>query len=168
MPQIACALELKSISEQGEFEGKASVYNVVDEGDDLVVPGAFTKTLSSSQERPLYWEHKEIIGTVELRDSPSALLVKGRLSLGVRRADEALILLRTKAVKGLSIGYKNIQSDFQGTVRRLKELALWEVSLTGLPMNRQAVVTAVKAADIARLSREIQEFRDGIFAALKG
>src|SRR5262249_45119484 len=40
--QRAFALELKSISDTGEFEGFASVYNNRDEAGDVVLPGAYT------------------------------------------------------------------------------------------------------------------------------
>ena len=166
MPQFVCPFELKSITERGQFEGFAAVYSVIDELEDVVEPGAFERTLREGRELSLYWEHKEVIGTVELRDSPSALLVKGKLSLGVQRADEALILLRDRAVKGLSIGFKTIRSDFVGAVRHLKELRLWEISLTGLPANQQSVVTAVKNLDHARIQFALKDFRDDILRAL--
>lgn len=167
MPQIGFALELKKLSETGVFEGLASTYGNVDETGDVVLPGAFTKTLSASKDRPLLWQHRDPIGMVELSDSPAGLFVKGKLTLAVRQAVEAYALMKDGAVKGLSIGFETIRSDFKGAVRQLQELKLWEVSLVTMAANQQAVVTSVKAADLSRLSQEIEEFRRGILAAMR-
>ncbi|MCL0268025.1 HK97 family phage prohead protease, partial [Klebsiella pneumoniae] len=37
-------LKLKSVSDSGEFEGYGSVFGVKDSYDDVVVPGAFSKS----------------------------------------------------------------------------------------------------------------------------
>lgn len=39
-------LQLKSVSESGEFEGYGSVFGVKDSYDDIVVPGAFASSLA--------------------------------------------------------------------------------------------------------------------------
>ncbi|WP_186368555.1 HK97 family phage prohead protease, partial [Yersinia bercovieri] len=40
-------LKLKSVSDSGEFEGYGSVFGVKDSYDDIVVPGAFIKSLNA-------------------------------------------------------------------------------------------------------------------------
>ncbi|GJH75797.1 hypothetical protein ECZC06_53910 [Escherichia coli] len=44
-------LNLKSVSDSGEFEGYGSVFGVKDSHDDVVVPGAFTTTLQKWSEK---------------------------------------------------------------------------------------------------------------------
>ena len=44
-------LQLKSVSDSGEFEGYGSVLGVKDSYDDVVVPGAFSKSLQSWREK---------------------------------------------------------------------------------------------------------------------
>lgn len=44
-------LKLKSVNDSGEFEGYGSVFGVKDCFDDIVVPGAFTKSLSLWREK---------------------------------------------------------------------------------------------------------------------
>ena len=44
-------LKLKSVSDSGEFEGYGSVFGVKDSYDDVVVPGAFSKSLQSWREK---------------------------------------------------------------------------------------------------------------------
>jgi phage head maturation protease len=48
-------------------------------------------------------------------------------------------------VKGLSIGYDTIQATYEGDVRHLTELRLWEISCVTFPMNESAQVSGVKA-----------------------
>jgi HK97 family phage prohead protease len=140
-------LELKSVDETGVFEGRLAVYNNVDEQGDVIEPGAFTRTLrDGGGSVVLLWAHQmaEPIGTLTLTDSPTALLARGKLVLSVARAREIYDLMRAGVVKGLSIGFKTIKEIPAGEIRRLKELRLFEGSLTPLPANGLAVVTSVK------------------------
>jgi HK97 family phage prohead protease len=141
------SLEIKSLDESGIFEGRLAVYNNVDEGGDVIEPGAFTKTLQEGGGTvPLLWAHDtaQPIGTLTLTDSPTALLARGRLVLSVAKAREAYDLMRAGVVRGMSIGYRTIKAQANGEIRRLKELRLFEGSLTPVPMNAQAVVTGLK------------------------
>lgn len=65
------------------------------------------------------------------------------------RAQEAYDLLRSGAMKGLSIGYKPVTYDFDENtgVRYLREVDLFEVSLVTFPANEEAQVTVVKSGD---------------------
>jgi uncharacterized protein len=47
--------------------------------------------------------------------------------------------------KGLSIGYETIQSTYDGDIRHLTELRLWEISFVTFPINESAQVSGVKA-----------------------
>lgn len=141
------SLELKALDETGVFEGRLAVYGNVDEGGDVIEPGAFTKTLKEGGGTvPLLWAHdtREPIGSLTLTDSPTALLARGKLVLSVGKAKEVYDLMRAGVVRGLSIGYRTIKAQMAGDVRRLKELRLFEGSLTPVPMNGEALVTAVK------------------------
>jgi HK97 family phage prohead protease len=147
METLNFRLELKSIDESGTFEGRLAVYNNVDQGGDVIEPGAFTKTLKEGGAVvPLLWQHDSAapIGTLRLTDSPNALLCKGTLVLSVPKAREAYDLMRAGAVRGLSIGYRAVKDIMDGSVRRLKELALLEGSVVTLAMNPEAQITSVK------------------------
>jgi len=167
MPQLAFGLELKSLTDKGEFEGLASTYGNCDSGNDVVEPGAFTKTLSASKERPLLWQHSDPVGTVQLSDSPAGLMARGKFTLAVQKARETYELMKDNAVKGMSIGYETIRSDYVGDVRHLRELKLWEVSLTPTPMNELATVTGIKFAQIDSISAALKELRSEVLQALK-
>ncbi|EII48312.1 phage prohead protease, HK97-like family protein, partial [Escherichia coli 2.3916] len=79
-------LNLKSVSDSGEFEGYGSVFGVKDSHDDVVVPGAFTTTLHKWSEKKalpaLLWQHRmdEPIGVyTEMKEDDVGLYVRGRL-----------------------------------------------------------------------------------------
>lgn len=156
--------ELKTVGSDGTFTGLASTYNNVDLGGDMVMPGAFTKTLSDKRgQLPLLWGHdsRAPIGLANVSDTPQGLLVKGELVLEVPEAKSAYALLRKGVIRGLSIGYDTIKSVMDGGVRKLTELKLWEISVVTFPMNPEAVVTSVKseADQIAAFRRVLAECR---------
>lgn len=140
--------DIKSLTEEGTFEGFLSVYGVVDLGKEMVAAGAFSKTI---QERgtqvPLLWQHdtKQPIGLLDLEEREGGLWVKGTLVLEVERAREAYALMKAGVVKGLSIGYDIIRSTIEGGVKVLKELKLYEGSAVTFPMCEAAQIATVKA-----------------------
>lgn len=152
--------EVKDIDEQGVFWGYASVFGNPDAAwpmPEVVEPGAFAKTLKERAHKVrICHQHdwKEVIGKpVELREDERGLYVKAQLVLDVQRAREDYALMRAGALDELSIGYQVVKDepgDVGGTkVRRLKELRLYEISPVTVAANDQAVITGVKAAQIA-------------------
>jgi hypothetical protein len=145
-------LSLKHIEENGVFAGYASVFDVVDSQRDVVLRGAFADSLTARQgEIKLLWQHdmREPIGIIEeLREDERGLYLKGRLLMEVARAREAYALMKTGAVRGLSIGYspRRFRVDPDSGVRMLAAVDLWEVSLVTFPANAAATVTVVKSA----------------------
>ncbi|MFQ5347360.1 MAG: HK97 family phage prohead protease [Rhodothalassiaceae bacterium] len=148
------AFEIKRLDgTEGVFEGYASVFEQVDDGRDAVLPGAFARSLAEkgAPAIKLLWQHdpKEPIGIVEsLREDARGLFVKGRLLLDLQRAREALSLMRSGALDGLSIGYRAAKArhDRARGVRLLEDIDLWEISLVTFPMQRAARIAAFKAA----------------------
>jgi hypothetical protein len=71
--------------------------------------------------------------------------VKGELA-DTQLGNEIRTLLGMKAVRGLSIGYRTVDADYnEDGVRILKELELIEVSVVSLAMNPLAKVESAKA-----------------------
>ena len=128
--------------------------------------GAFKNTLKEDGLPALLWQHiqKEVIGAyTEVREDSHGLYVKGKFTKGVQRGDEALLLLRDNALKGLSIGFqtKKSERDEDTDERRLLEVKLFEISLVTHPANPQAQVTSVKGDNI-KSERELERLlRDG-------
>jgi HK97 family phage prohead protease len=136
----------------GAFEGYASVFDRVDRGRDIVVRGAFARSITERGARgvKLLWQHDptEPIGILdEIREDSRGLYVRGRLLLGLKRAREAYDLMRASALDGLSIGYRTVTAvrEEKTGLRRLRDVDLWEVSLVTFPMQDAARVVAFKS-----------------------
>lgn len=157
---LSFPLELKAMGEHGTFRGLASTYNNPDLVDDIIEPGAFTRTLSANKQLPLLFEHRTAIGTVDLQDSPQGLIAEGKLTLAVQAARDAYELAKSGAVTGLSIGFQAIREKMDGMVRRISEARLFEVSLTAIPCNPSARLLSVKSATCAQqINRAAEELR---------
>ena len=160
--------QIKEMTDSGTFTGLASVYGNVDQGGDVIDPGAFTRTLAAKGgEVPVLYQHntREPIGLGKLTDSKQGLLIEGQLVLDVPTAKTAYALMKKGILRGLSIGYDIVSDAVVGGVRHLKELKLYEVSVCTFPMNELATVTAVKSEDV--FADQVRMFRETLRAAEK-
>lgn len=145
MERKTLELEIKSIEEDGTFEGYANAYDVVDLGGDLVESGAFAKSISEHPSVPIMFEHNDLVGSGVLQDTPSGPFIKGRLSLAVQKARDVYEFIKSGALTKLSIGWMPVKSRKGGDIRRVTEGRIFEVSLVAVPMNELATITAFKA-----------------------
>ena len=153
-------LELGEVKEsddksKGIIEGYASTFGNVDLGFDVVMPGAFKKTIKDFHKWPILADHNPYtpIGiNVEASEDKKGLAVVGELELGIAKAQEKYLLAK-QAKKhggraGLSIGYMTIKSEpnkDNSRIRNLNELKLFEYSPVTFPMNTEALITAAKS-----------------------
>lgn len=148
--------------EQGIFSGYASVFGNVDDGGDIVEPGAFTKTIAEGFERvkilALHNDNWLPIGRpLELREDVKGLFLKGKISdTGMGR--DVKTLLKDGVLTELSIGYDPVVFDYDSEgYRHLREVKLWEISVVTWAMNAEATVTGYKAAETAERAEKIVE-----------
>jgi HK97 family phage prohead protease len=140
------------IDAEGRFSGYASVFNRVDGGGDVVMRGAFVKSLRTRGGRiRLLFQHdpKEPIGVWEsLAEDEHGLAVSGKLVPGVGRAEELKTLIANRAIDGLSIGFRTVKAtrDAQSGNRLLHEIDLYEISIVTFPMMEAARIAAPHSA----------------------
>lgn len=169
---ISRPFEVKAVEETGIFTGYLSVFGNVDQGGDIVSPGAFAETLDAWKAKgtlpPVLWQHRtgEPIGPfLEMREDSVGLWVKGQLLVDdIPRAKEARALMRAKAVNGMSIGYVTRDDSYDRVtgIRTIKKLDLYEGSIVTFPMNPSASVTDIKGAysameTLADVERHLRE-----------
>ena len=151
--------------EKGMFDGYGSVFNNKDLGNDVMLEGAFAKSLARKGAKgvKLLYQHKadEPIGVFEeILEDQKGLKVKGRLAMGTQKGREVYELMKMGAIDGLSIGYrvmpKGAAYDKRRKRRMLKEVDLMEISAVTFPMNTRARVQAVKSEQ--RTIREWEGF----------
>lgn len=131
----------------GYIKGYASIFNVRDQQGDVILPGAFKRSIKKPERVKLLWQHdpKSPIGVwINMVEDDQGLLVEGQIPLGVQKGMEAYLLLDNGALKGLSIGYNILDSYVEGGTRYIKEVDLVEVSIVTFPANNMAVVHNVK------------------------
>lgn len=154
--RCATVLEVKQLDAAGEgtFEGYGSVFHVKDRCGDVVMPGAFRRTLAEAQSKGrfpamlLQHDYERPIGVWEsMSEDTNGLVVRGRIATATRDGRDAYELLKMGALSGLSIGYRTKRSlwDEASKTRQLVDLDLHEVSPVVFPANDAARVSAVKA-----------------------
>jgi hypothetical protein len=148
--------ELSEVEADGSFSGYASLFGETDLNRDVVLPGAFLKSIrqrGAGGIRMLFQHDPAApIGVWrEVREDHRGLFVRGRLMPEVAKAREVLALMRAGAIDGLSIGFRTVRgrTDAKSGVRRLIEVDLWEISVVTFPMLPAARVSAVKSARAA-------------------
>ncbi len=146
-------LDLKSIREDGCFEGYASLFGKTDLGGDIIMRGAFSNSLKKRGAGGIrmLFQHDpaEPVGVWrEIYEDHRGLFVRGQLLSDVRKSQEILALMREGALDGLSIGFRTIKGrgDKKRGVRHLHEVDLWEISIVTFPMLQEARIDRVKKA----------------------
>ena len=134
---VKADLKLVEDGPPGAFNGYAAIFGIPDLQGDVIEPGAFTRTLrhwnDSGKRIPILWQHRpdDVIG-VDLgmaHEDARGLAVSGQLAVDdVQKAKEAHALMRMGALGGLSFAYEVVTSEWDGDLRRLKELRLLEYS----------------------------------------
>lgn len=159
MKSTSPVLEIKALSDEGLFSGYGSVFGVKDSYGDIVMPGAFAKSLTShrkAKSRPaMLWMHdmKEPVGSwSQMAEDEKGLYVEGSLNMDVQRAREIYSLLKRGDIAGLSIGYYEVKAtdDETQAARLLKQLDLVEVSIVSIGANPAALVGGVKSLEEIR------------------
>ncbi len=85
----------------------------------------------------------------ELREDAHGLFAAGRLVPGVPRADALRKLIETRALDGLSIGFRTVKASRQNGQRLLHEIDLYEISIVTFPMMDQARIASTLTAGAA-------------------
>jgi len=139
------------IEDDGTIEGYASLFGEIDAARDMVMPGAFARTLTQRGIRrvPMLFQHDpaEPVGVwLDLTEDFRGLRARGKLIPDVSRARELTALIRAGAIDGLSIGFRTAKARIDpGTrVRKLIDVDLWEISVVTFPLLSGARVRAVK------------------------
>lgn len=150
--------EVKSVKADGTIEGYASVFGEIDSYRDVVVPGAFTKSLQQRYRDkgrkgvPMLDQHDSRLPVglwpiESVQEDSHGLHVVGQLNMRVQKAVENHALAEQGALSGLSIGYTTELDEWDdaGQIRILREVDLWEISMVTFPAGDSARISSVKS-----------------------
>lgn len=147
-------MEEKALAEADDcwkFTGYAAVFNNRDLGGDVIVPGAFKKSLEDHGLPLLLFQHKMDecpVGTLtEAKEDKRGLWVKGELPKDDGFVRDRLVpQLKRRGIRGMSIGYKATDKEIRKSdgARMLKTIRLYEASFVSMPMNPEAGIESLK------------------------
>lgn len=153
MEYKAAPSEFKAAAgDEGIYEGHFSIFGNVDDGLDVIHPGAFKDTLVERAGRiKVFYGHDwdKLIGPSPetLNEDSLGLYAKGRLVLKTFWGNEVWELMKAKALTEGSFGYRTLDySDAPNGVRHITRVKLYEISPVPLGMNPLTELRAVKAA----------------------
>lgn len=162
---IPCSLlELKTEG-SGIFSGYASAY-AKDLVGDQILPGAFAQSIKDRRGQiPIFYNHDDgdWIGiSTSLSEDGKGLALVGQLNRTAKGIDAYELLKSAAALDyrvGMSIGFVAKDWEWDGDVRTLKQIDLWEASLTPFPAQPKAFVADVKhARTLEKYLREAEHF----------
>ena len=151
-------LELKRQTiDTGTFSGFASIFGNVDAFGEIVIKGAFAKSIADWQALglmpPLLFLHDpaEPIGKLtSMAENNVGLHITGELNRKTSRGKDAYEHIKAGDVSGLSIGFRiskdGRKSNGDGTYS-LTKIDLMEVSVVTFPANNLSRINAVKHLD---------------------
>jgi HK97 family phage prohead protease len=169
--RLGCALELKFVdggteTKAGSFTGYGSIFNVVDLGGDMVVPGAFKRTLREWKKRKklpkMLLQHGGFIGPAEdgipigqytaMEEDEKGLYLEGYLfALDTQKGKYIHEGMTTGELDALSIGYDAKKVEYgkkpDEPRRKLLDVDLYEVSPVLFGMNDKALIESAKSIE---------------------
>jgi HK97 family phage prohead protease len=152
------------IDAEGRFAGYASLFDRLDSGGDMVMPGAFTRSLVKRRDRiRMLFQHdpREPVGTWDaISEDAKGLFVAGRLVPGVPRADALRRLIEKGALDGLSIGFRTMRATRESGHRKLWQIDLFEISIVTFPMMEDARIAPSFYSTGAAIAAATQTIRN--------
>lgn len=152
LSKLEVPFEVKAADDAGNFEGYAAVFNNIDLGDDVILPGAFTKVKTTRAGRlklALFHDLTRLIGSADFSQDDHGLYIKGRVNLAVSYARDAYELMKEGTLDCMSIGFNTLKANYEEragrSVRLISAAELWEASIVPFGMNPEAQVTDVKS-----------------------
>ena len=139
-----------SITQEGPICGYASVFHVRDLQDEIILPGAFLKSIQKFNEEAsvkMYLHHdpwKEIGVWHKIEEDDHGLWVEGTLNLSCAEGMMAHHLREVGELNSLSIGF--VEGKWENTkvnktrIKMIHTLTLFEISLVFRPANPLAKI----------------------------
>jgi len=151
---LPVSFEVKA-NASGHIQGYASMIGNVDRHGEVVLRGAFTKSLARQKaagEMPvMLWAHaqEQPIGKWSaMQEDGKGLFVEGKLNLKTSMGREAYEHVKAGDLGGLSIGFTIPEGgrkyEAEG-IYSISQIDLMEVSIVAIPANPLARITTVKS-----------------------
>jgi HK97 family phage prohead protease len=163
--------EVKEVTASGNFTGYGSVYNVVDQGDDIVASGAFAESIEALMAKKrlpsMLFGHRagELpVGAYQsMREDSTGLWLDGNIAIDTQKGGDLHKLMMMKpvpAISGLSVGFITRDDSYDRVtgIRTIKKADLFEVSIVNFPINDLARVQSVKGIELIEDLKSAEQF----------
>ena len=123
------------------FCGYASVFNVLDNHNDIILPNAICN-IDSIKNIPILWQHdvKKPVGKViDAYIDDIGLFIYADINQELIYGKEAYNSLKGNTVNGLSIGYKINKNYIKNNIGYLEDIKIIEISIVSLPANEMSM-----------------------------
>lgn len=140
-------LIIKSMSEGFAISGYASVYDIADQHNDIIVKGAFADLENKNVK--LLWQHnhEKPLGVIQnIFEDDYGLKVEAVINNKIEGGIEAIELIKQGAVNALSVGFNIVSSHFNDIGQRvITEANLIEISIVTFPANTEAQINFIQS-----------------------
>lgn len=156
------------------ISGYASVFNVADQHNDIILESAFLP-IKNTQNVKFLWQHdfSKPIGIIQsVLEDNYGLKIEAAINSKIEVGKEAIELIRQGAVDGLSVGFNIETSNYNSLNQRvITKAKLMEVSVVTFPANFHAKIYHIDnenidnwplenlKASILNLERLVTKFR---------
>lgn len=151
--------ELVDVDEKNSIvKGYGSIFGNVDSDGDIIMQGAYTKTLQDNGSRVRYlYQHNmdwPIGKMINLYQDDKGLAFEAEIPK-TRLGKDVIELMKAGVVTENSVGILPITREMNGQYRELREVKLFEISAVTLAANDQALITDVKGnVDLEKISKK--------------
>lgn len=161
------AAEVKDIDEaKGIITGYFSVFGNVDSDGDMIMPGAYTKTLKENNRRIKHlWQHNPVYPLSKpevLKEDHHGLYFESQISK-TSYGKDVILLYKDGVVDEHSVGFRTERKNKRDNYTELVELKLWEGSTVTWGANENALFTGIKSMDTADIFKKM----DNVLKALR-
>lgn len=157
---------------KGVIVGYASIFGNTDSDNDIIMPGAYTKTLKENYSRIKHLYQHDPMQPLSGTRNQNLILVQDANGLKyestVSKTSYGRDVIRLHldgVIDENSVGFKTVKSTPKKTHRELNELKLWEVSSVTWGANPLAKNTDVKSMDkdtvITKMNTVMKALRNG-------
>jgi hypothetical protein len=163
--------EVKDIDEEkGIVTGYFSSFGNIDSDGDMIMPGAFTKSITESRSRIKHlWQHDvryPLSKPEVLKEDPHGLYFESKVS-HTSYGKDVLRLYKDKVIDEHSIGFRTERKNKKDNYTELIELKLWEGSTVTWGANENTPFLGMKGMTvenvITKMDNVYKAFRHGKF-----
>ncbi|NQY00920.1 MAG: HK97 family phage prohead protease, partial [Flavobacteriaceae bacterium] len=157
---------------QGIVKGLGSVFGNVDSDGDIMMKGAFTKSIQENSHRIKYlYQHRldKPVGKMEeLFEDSTGLNFVAKLALKTRLGKDVFEMIKAGVLTENSVGFQTIKQNYNKVekVNRITEVKLYEISAVTVAANPLAFIEEAKEEDVVK-EQLLQEYVTERFEALE-